>query len=268
MTIFDYEDYKKWVRGRLASLPKSGRGQLKRIADHLGASPTIVTQVFNGDRELTPEQALLLADYFTLNKNESRYLILLVNYARASSHRYKLNLKEEIEETRIKAREISHRVRQNFALTQEAKSVLYSNWYYLAIWSLSAIPGFDHLEIIATHLKLNKRNAREALDYLVKYALVLEDDQGRLKIGPTLLHLESSSPQIPRHHQNWRLQAFNRYENPSAENVSYTAPVTLSAEDARRVRENTLKFISDNVNIIKDSPSEKLYCLCIDWFEV
>jgi len=268
MSVYEYNDYKIWVHDRLKSLPKEGRGQLKRIAEHLNTSPTIVTQVFNGDRELTPEQALSLADYFTLNKNESRFLILLVNYARTSSHRYKLSLKEEIEEARLRAREISHRVRQNFALTQEAKSILYSNWYYLAIWSLTAVPGFDHLEAIASHLKISKKKTREALEYLIKFSLVLEDEQGRLKVGPTLLHLESSSPQIPRHHQNWRLQAFNRYENPSPESIHYTAPVTLSVEDVNRVRENTLKFISDNVNIIKESSSEKLYCLCIDWFEV
>ena len=123
MILFGYDDYKKWVREALQAMPKGGRGQLKKIADYLGTSPTIVTQVFGGDRELTPEQALLLADFFALSKIETRFLILLVNFARAGTQRYRQSLKEEIEETRVHAREISNRVKKNFILTDEVKSV-------------------------------------------------------------------------------------------------------------------------------------------------
>jgi len=268
MLLFEYDDYKQWVRDRLNAMPRAGRGQLKKIADHLGTSPTIVTQVFGGDRQLTPEQAVMLSDFFALSKIETRFLILLVNYGRAGTHRYRQNLKEEMEESRLKAKEISNRVKQNFALTDEVKSVLYSNWYYLAIWSLTAIEDFSGLESVATRLGVSKKKTREALDFLLRYSLVIEDQEGRFKVGPTLVHLESGSPQIPRHHQNWRLQAFRHYENPGADDAFYTAPVTLSAADVHKVRENLLKFIAECVNTIKDSPSEKLYCLCVDWFEI
>ena len=115
---------------------------------------------------------------------------------------------------------------------------------------------------------MNKKKAREAIEYLLRYSLITEDAEGKLKVGPTLVHLESGSPQIPRHHQNWRLQAFRHYENPKAEDAFYTAPVTLSESDVHKVRENILKLIADSVSTIKDSPSEKLYCLCLDWFEI
>lgn len=268
MSLFDFEDYKKWVHTRIAALPKGGRGQLKKIADHLGASPTIVTQVFNGSRDLTPEQALLLGEYFGLSKIETRYFVMLVNYSRAGSHRYRQSLKEEIEEMRVRAREISTRVKQNFELTDEAKSVLYSNWYFLAIWSLTAIPGHHDVETISDRLGLSKQKTRDAIDFLLKYALIIEDKDGRLQAGPTLVHLESQSPQIPRHHQNWRLQAFAHYENPGTEDVAYTAAVTLSANDVHKLRERFLQVIAESVSLIKDSPSEKLYCFCLDWFEV
>ncbi len=268
MSIFTYDSYKKWLNDLLYSMPKQGRGQLKRIADHLGISPTIVTQVFNGDRELTPEQALLLADYLALSKFESRYLITLVNYARAGTHLYKKSLHEEILELRAQSQEIRHRVQQTTVLSEEAKTTLYSNWYYLAIWSLTAIPGFDHLDILSERLHIPKKKAREAIDFLLKHSLVIEDESGKLKIGPTLIHLEASSSQVIRHHQNWRLQAFRKYEEARTQDTFYTAPVTLSEKDAALLKEKILKFISQTVNHIKDSPSEKLYCLCVDWFEV
>lgn len=268
MTIFDYDEYKAWVNERVESLPNKGRGQFRRIALSLNTTPTIVSQVFKGDRQLTPEQALLLSEYFGLSKFESRFLILLVNHARAGSELYRKTLHEEIVEARTHAREIQNRVIQNRKLSDETKAILYSNWYYLAIWSLTAIPGFDNIVPIAERLHLPLKKAREALDFLLQHQLVLQGDDGRLSVGPTLIHLESTSPQIARHHQNWRLQAFRHYENMNPTEVFYTAPVTLSEKDAHLIREKIVHFISETISVIKDSPSEKLHCLCLDWFEV
>lgn len=268
MSLFEHTNYKKWVRDWLHGQPRQGRGQLRRIAEYLNASPTIVSQVFNGDRELTPEQAVLLCEYMALSKLETKYFLTLVNHSRAGSVRYKKVLEEELQEIRAQSKEIKNRVQQNTVLSESAKAILYSNWYYLAVWSLTAIPGFDNLESLAMRLGIGKKKVREALDFLLLHGLVVEDEKNNFKVGPTLIHLESSSPQIPRHHQNWRLQAFNHYEKPRDGELFYSAPVTLSEKDTRRLKEKMLKFISESVDLIKDSPSEKLYCLCLDWFEI
>lgn len=265
--IFSYVDYKKWVNERILSMPNKGRGQYMRIVEHLGTSSAIVTQIFKGARELTAEQAVLLSDYFGLSKLERQYFLLLVNYSRAGSYRYKKILEEEIFELQEKAKEIKNRVPQNQQLTEEAKAILYSNWYYLAIWSLTAISGFDNLDHIVERLQIPRSKANQALEFLIKHGLV-KDNAGKLEIGPTLIHLESSSPNIPRHHQNWRTRAFLKYEELSSSEVAYTAPITLSQKDAQEIRERILKFISEVAGVVKDSPSEDLYCFCVDWFRV
>lgn len=265
--IFDHTDYKKWVNDRISQMPNGGRGQYMRIVEHIGTSSSIVTQIFKGPRDLTPEQAVLLSDYFGLSKLERQFFLLLVNYSRAGSHRYKKILEDEISEFQTKAREIKSRVPQNLELTEEAKAILYSNWYYLAIWSLTAIPGFDNLDLIIDRLKIPRAKANQALEFLVKHSLVKEKN-GKLEIGPTLIHLESGSPSIPRHHQNWRTRAFLNYESLTQDEAAYTAPITLSKKDAAEMRERVLKFISETLHLVKDSPSEELFCLCIDWFRV
>ena len=268
--IESYNDYKIWVNEKIQAMPKQGRGQYRRLADHLHTSPTIITQVFKGDRELTPEQAILLSQYFGFNKVETRYFVLLVNLARASSHHYQLLLKEELmhirQQARQQSRQIGQRVQRNIELTEDVKSILYSNWYYLAAWSLVAIGGFNTAPALAERLSISPKKASDALEFLKKYSLVTEKE-GALAVGPTLIHLDADSPQLPRHHQNWRLRAFQKYESPSDTDAAYTAPVTLSAKDAAVVREKCLKFIAETVSLIKPSPSEKLYCLCLDWFE-
>lgn len=267
MNLFEYEDYKKWVNDRVKAMPKRGRGQYRRITEHLNTNSAIITQVFKGQRELTPEQAILLSDFFGLSKTEQQFLILLVNYSRAGSYKYKRILKEEIEERRLLANKIKNRVAQNRELTDESKSVLYSNWYYLAIWSLTAIKGFDNAEVISERLGLSKKKTREAIEFLLKHSLIVEDES-KLHVGPTLIHLDADSPLISRHHQNWRLSAFRKYEEPKSNDAFYSAPITLSESDVKKIREKILQFISESVSLIKDSPSEKLYCLCIDWFEI
>lgn len=265
--IFEYLDYKKWVNDRIAAMPKGGRGQYMRMVETLNTSSAIITQIFKGDRELTAEQAVLLSDHFGLSKIERQYFLLLVNYSRAGSHLYKKILEEEISEFQIRAREIKSRVPQDQELTEEAKAILYSNWYYLAIWSLTAIPGFETLDLITERLQISRAKANQALEFLEKHGLV-KSTEGKLSIGPTLIHLESSSPNIPRHHQNWRSRAFLKYENLGQEDVSYTAPITLSKKDAKIMRERVLEFVSETLKLVKDSPSEELCCLCIDWFRV
>lgn len=265
--IFQYKDYKKYVNETISKMPKGGRGQYMRIVEHLGTSSSIVTQIFKGDRDLTPEQSILLSDYFGLSKIEQQYFLLLVNYSRAGSHRYKKILEDEILDLQVKARELKNRVPQNKELSEEAKAILYSNWYYLAFWSLTAIPGFDNLETIASYLKISRLKAGQALEFLIKHGLI-KIHKGKIEIGPTLIHLESSSPNISRHHQNWRTRAFLKYDNFSKQDLSYTAPITLSKKDVEVVREKILKFISETLAIVKDSPSEELCCLCVDWFQV
>lgn len=267
MAIYQYDSYKKWVNDQIQAMPKAGRGQYRRLAEHLHTNSAIITQVFKGERELTPEQALLLADFFGLSKTEQRFLILLVNYSRAGSFNFKNILKEEIEEQRTASTKIKNRVPPSQALSEQAKLLLYSNWYYLATWSLTAIEGIDTIEAISERLHLSKKRIRDVVEFLKQHALITEVNS-KLKVGPTLLHLEDESPMIAQHHQNWRLQAFKKYAEPKTYDTFYTAPVTLSESDAKILRENVLRFISESVKLVKSSPSEKLYCLCLDWFEV
>src|ERR1700691_5878257 len=98
MSIFEHTDYKKWVNSHISEMARGGRGQYSRIAEHLRTTPTIITQVFHGDRDLTPEQSVLVADYFALSKLETRYLVLMVTYARAGNFRYREIIKEQLSE--------------------------------------------------------------------------------------------------------------------------------------------------------------------------
>lgn len=267
MNIFEFDDYKAWVNSHIEQLPNNGRGEYRRLSENLNTNSAIISQIFRGDRELTPEQAILLTEYFALSTVEQKYFILLVNYSRAGSHQYKKMLKDEISVQRELSIQLKNRVEHTTELSENAKMILYSNWYYLATWSLIAIPEFNSVDIISERLKISKKKIRTAIDFLLENSLVIRE-KDRYKIGPNLIHLDAESPLIARHHQNWRLQAFRKHEESHSNNTFYTAPVTLSESDAKKIQEKIVQFISSSVKVIKNSPSEKMYCLGIDWFEI
>ncbi len=267
MTIFDFENYRLYIAKKIERLPKRGRGEFRKLALATKTSPVFITQVMKGDRDFTPDQALLVAEHFGLSTFQRKYLLRLVDLARAETPKYRDIIKNELKEMRDQSKKVTHQVEKSLKLSDEATSVLYSNWYYLAIWSLTAIPGLDQIETIASYLSLNRKKASEALEFLIKQGLVVEVN-GKLRMGPNLVHLDAESPQISRHHQSWRLQAFSKYEKIESENLFYTAPVTLSEKDATQIRNSLLEMISRTVKQISESPSEKFYCLCLDWFKV
>ena len=43
MKIFDYRDYKIYLAAWIKEQPKAGRGQLKKMADHLSISTTMIS---------------------------------------------------------------------------------------------------------------------------------------------------------------------------------------------------------------------------------
>ena len=70
MGIFEYNDYKLFVRNRIREMARAGRGQYQKMALHLRVHPTLVSQIFRGVRDLTPEQASEVAVFLELNSKK------------------------------------------------------------------------------------------------------------------------------------------------------------------------------------------------------
>ena len=50
-------------------------------------------------------------------------------------------------------------------------------------------------------------------------------------------------------------------------NLFYTCPMSLSLETAEEVRRLLPQFIEQVLKKVGPSPSEKVYCFSMDWFE-
>lgn len=267
MNIFEFDDYKVFVRARIQAMPSKGRGHFAKLAKALGMHTTLVSQVFKGDRELTMEQACDLGDFWGLNEMEAEMFLCLVQLRRAGTSKLKKMLLNQLTEIRIRSEKFSNRLPQDKKLTPDLQAMFYSNWYYSGIRLLTSIPEYRNVDAIAEKLDLTPNLVARVVDFLVKNGLCVRDED-EIIMGPRRTHLPSDSPLISRHHQNWRMKTLAKIDKITDTELIFTAPLTISHRDSKKVRAAILKFVDDVSGVVKETTPEKLSCLSIEWTDI
>jgi uncharacterized protein (TIGR02147 family) len=267
MNIFEFKDYKVFVRKELKSRPKAGHGQFLKIARTLGVHTTMVTHVFRGELHLNPEQSIGLADYFGLNELETEYFMMLVQFARAGNRRTKQYFETRISSLREKAQILHTRLEMKNSLDEKDQAVFYSSWLYSAIRLLSAIPKFQSRSAIAEELNLPLAKINRALEFLLSRGLCTERES-KIEYGSVRTYVNHDSPLVVRHHVNWRMKAMEQLDRLPTSELAFTNPVVINEKDYVKIREEIIQLIERFKNISEPSPSVALYCLNIDWLKI
>ena len=266
-SIFEFVNYKQYLENKIVHSPSKGRGIKLKMALFLNCQNTFISQVLKGSPHFSSEQAIKLNQFFEHTKEESKFFILLINYARAGSHDLQVFYKEEIDEMVLKNSDLKKRTNIKNTLKEKDQDTYYSTWLYSAIHILVTIKEFQNVSSISRRLNLSKDKTIEILDFLVERGII--EKQGNIYTsGPTRLHLANNSVHIQRHHTNWRLQAIKAIDLNLATNVHFSNVVSIADKDIPRVREIFTKAIAEARLLIKDSPEEKLRSICVDFFEV
>lgn len=265
INIFEFDSYKMYMRAKIGAYPKGGHGQLKKIAQFSRVHTTLLSQVLNGPRDLSPEQSCIVAAYFQLTQLETDFFLALVELERSGSERLRAVIARRLSDLRKRSRDLKDRLPRAHSLKEEDKYVFYSNWFFSGIRLLSSVPGFQSRAKAAKHFNLPPVLVDQIVDFLVARGLCVEDD-GVLKMGPSRIHLEASSPLIGRHHLNWRMKAIERHGKLGDDELMFSGPMSVSKEGARRIREKLVQVIEEALAIVDKEDPEKLACLNIDWF--
>jgi uncharacterized protein (TIGR02147 family) len=265
MTIYEFEDYKKFLRAWIEAEPKAGRGLIRKMADHLRVSSTMMSHILSGDKHFSFEAANELALFIGLEDAESDYFLLLLSYAKAGSFSLQERFKKKIIAEQKKSKEVTKRVKADADLPETAKTIFYSNWLYAGVRNMTACPGMQNVDEIASHLNLPRASIKKVIDFLLRNGLSLEEN-GKIVPGPKQTHISHQSPLVSRHHQNWRLQGFSKMIDADEKNLFFTAPMSLSHETSELIRHKIPFFIEDMIKLVRPSKSEVVRCLNIDWF--
>jgi uncharacterized protein (TIGR02147 family) len=265
VSVFEYTDYKEFLRDYIARLPKKGRGEINRIANFLNVHPTLLSQILGGTRDFSTEQIHKLCGYMGLQPLESDFLILLLQCDRAGTVELKKYYKTKIEELKKSSLSISNRLARHKTLSELERSVFYSSWTYLAVWLFTSVGKGQTIEAISQHFSVTRAHASEILNFLKTSQLCIEED-GFFKMRSQHIHLGFGSPFLARHHANWRMKSLERIDNLADEEMMFTSPFSISKKDFARIREEIVKLIKTTSSIIKDSPAENVACMNFDLF--
>lgn len=266
MNIYEFTDYKIYFNEWVENLPKKGRGEYRRVAEKLNISTTMISQVFRGDKHLSLELASEVSDYLGLSELETEYFFLMVEFARSGSHKLSLKLKKRLTTLQNDGKKLEVRLKKDIEMNDETKSIFYSSWLYSGVQMLTAIDHLNDAQSIADTLQVKRSDVQKVLQFLLKEDLVVLKNQ-KLDAGPRRTHLGVDSPLVSKHHQNWRLQAFQKMPFNNPDDLFYTGPMSVSLDVAEKIRIELPAMIEKINKWVMPSPSEVVRCLNIDWFE-
>ncbi len=264
MNIFSYLDYRDYL---LAHGKATGRGFRARLARELRCQTSFISQVLGGAGSFSLEHGLTIAKLLGLDEQEQEYFLFLIIKDRAGGHGLRDYAGQRLKQLARRRAEIQHRIKPSQELDETAKARYYASWKFQAVHMATSIPELHEPTAIARHLGLNLSEVTSTLEQLVGWGLVSQS-KGRYQITSKALHLASDSPWLQTYHNHWRLKAISASQMRTEEHVHFTSLVTLSAEDASRVREILLQAIEKTDAVVGPSSEQKIWALTMDWFAV
>jgi uncharacterized protein (TIGR02147 family) len=264
--IFEFSSYKTYLE-QIFGGKQVRTGARKKAADWIGCHTAYLSLVLNGEANLSLEQAFRLNDFLGHDPDEREYFLTLVQLERAGTKDLESYFKEKIHQQILARSTIRGRLKSEEGLSHADQAIYYSKWYYACIHVLISIPEMQSRTALANHLHLPISVVSEVLDFLEKRGLAVVKE-GRYQIGPRHLHLPENSPYIGKHHSNWRQRALLSLDLPQKNDLHYSVVVTLSQQDAVKLRESMMDLIKSNMEIVSDSKEECAFGFSMDYFQV
>ena len=268
MTLFEYKDYRDFIKDGFKNQPKKGHGQARKIAEYLRVSSTYISQVLSGAKSFTLEQSHELAEYFGFNSLESDYFFYLVQKERAGTKSLQTFCENKLEHLRNQALKVINRIQPKKVLSHEEMAVFYSNAIYSAVhlYSSTLAKGRSFDEI-SKRFDLSRAKTASVVEFLKSSGLIYEES-GSFKMSTQSTHVGTDSPFLIKHLTNWHLRAISAAEDLKETELMYSSNVSLSKKDFEKLREKMLIFIKDFLKEVHESPAEDIACFNLDFFWV
>ncbi len=269
LTIFEYKSYKCYLNEWIRSNPGKGRGIKSALAKAAQCQTTYVSQVLNGDRHFSAEQAEQINLFIGHTPDEAQYFHLLVSHARAGSAALRKRLEGEMHGLVEKHQNLKNRLAsQKEELSPEHQHRYYQTWYITAIHVCLNVAGLRTPEQIARALALPLETVKESLEFLLSSGLAAREG-GEYRTTQNVVFVGRDSPNLLRHHVNWRHQAIRSIELQRKPDLHYSGVVAVNAEDAPKLHAIFTRAIEEARALWKASEKEdSIHAISVDFFKL
>ena len=266
MNIFDFKDYRAYLKSYIKNLPRKGRGELSKISKHLRVNTTLLSQIMSGLRDFSAEQAYSMSLYLGHVELEMDYFSLMVQIQRAGTADLKMHLEKKMEAIKAEALKLFKRISHEKRLNNHERSIFYSSWIYSAVHLFTSLDEKGAtIDEICRRFKLHKQKAIEITQFLLSTGLCTEN-MGRFSMRVQSTFVEKDSPYLLKHHSNWRIKAIQKSESLSDRELMYSGQFSLSREDFTVLREKLTALLNEFNKIVRASKAEEIASLNVDWF--
>lgn len=264
--IFEFNNYRAYLQ-ELVGNPGSRTGARSSMAKAMTCQLTYFSQVLKGRAHLSLEQATKLSRHLNLTKEETRFFITLLQKERAGTPELKNIFEEQLGEILADRLVIKKRLGTSGTVPEKLKPIYYSSWHFAAVHMALSIPTLRSKEAIAEYFHIPRKRVAEVLEFLTAAGLAVNSG-GQLQMGPKHVRLGRENPLIYKHHSNWRNKAIESLELEEADDLHYSAVVTLSKSDAKLIKEKILQALEENLAVIRASNEEEVVCYNVDFFKL
>jgi transcriptional regulator with XRE-family HTH domain len=267
--------YAKTVVGFIESRMKSAeghrfRGENQRLARAANCQPSYLSQVLQGNKMLTPDQAAGMAVYWRLDSDETEFLLLLLQYERSATSVLKKHIRERL--TNIVERKTLLNERLHLPeekMTELERAQYCTDWLFGAVHMALSIPEYRTVTRIAERLGVGVTVVEAVAEALVSLNLAERKKVGLetyYNTSQRQVHIPNSSPFCISNHRNFRLLALNKLAASDPSDLHYTAIHAMAKSDIPRIREVLIAAIEETRSIVAPSPEEDLVCVVVDVF--
>jgi uncharacterized protein (TIGR02147 family) len=267
VNILKFYDFNLYVTEYLNYLAKNEHGIKKKMCEHLNIHPSLLSQVLNGNRQLGLDQVYLLADFFRLTETELEYFLILFNKTQCLNNKLQKFYDSQLNSIIKKQNLISSHLEDKSDLSEINKAKFFSNWIYLAICSLTSFEGGVDVIEICEKLNLKRDIVLDAITFLQDTHLCIGKN-GKYFQVTSRMHLDKSSPYMKQHHINWRIKSIESLDVKNNENINFTSAVTVSVEDAEKIRNEIMNLIKKLNPIVSNTHPREMHSLNIDFFKI
>lgn len=264
--IYEYSSYYKYLKAVLADRQESNRAySLRAMAKSLELSPSTLSDVLNGRKNLSERTAHEVALKLKLTGRKVKYFNTLVQFESTKNEELRLLLSNQL-------RVLNPKLREHFEVNV-AHFRFMSDWYHTAILEMTYLPGqaMDP-ESLAQSLGITVTQCKEALDLLQRLELLEPTENGSFQKTKKQFKFQAGSPnQALRkfHHQMLGKAQESLCTQTPAEKLVGSETVPLNVEDLEEANDIIEGCFQHILELSKRSQNRThVYHLGIQFFQI
>ncbi|WP_413290943.1 TIGR02147 family protein [Bdellovibrio sp. HCB337] len=253
------------LRDELISRQKKNEAySLRSFAQTIGVSPSYLSLLFHGRRQLSQDKAVSIARKLQWNQSRQKYFLTLVEFENTKVAKDKQMLLEELQKWARASKQVPSLAVDQFAMISE--------WQHSAILAILTLPNFvGRIKNIAERLNISEADAESCLQRLQRLNLVSQDEQGLWQTTHEELHVipEVASNAVRSYHKEVIRKAMVAIDTQeSAERDFSNFILTVDGKKMGEAKKRIFAFQQEMAQLLEGKTPSKLYQLSIQLFRV